>query len=263
MFYVVDGATLRKWFMVMLAAILVLWLFWQILIKVPVLQTENGVLVRGPIQGTMEVFRPFFRRAPKQKEKVPEAPQRIQEVPVDPPPLEPKGEVQEDGTEGIMQERAETGINVDEIDEYLPAAPVFSHDLQFALPASGGLLVAVEPLTKREAFAEFRWERERSRSRQLETMTGILSDGTSSDTQKASAQARIMEIMAGSELEGELEGLLMAQGLPDAVVIVGDKYATVMVDTVLTEEEAARIGDTVSNMTGVSLEEIKILDQRS
>ena len=69
--------------------------------------------------------------------------------------------------------------------------------------------------------------------------------------------------MAGSEVEMELEGLLMAQGLPDAVVVLSEGGAAVMVDTVLTEEEAARVGDTVSSMTGMSLEKIRIIDHRS
>ena len=55
----------------------------------------------------------------------------------------------------------------------------------------------------------------------------------------------------------------MAQGLPDAVVVLSESGVTVMVDTVLTEEEATRIGDTVSGMTGMSLEKIRIIDQRS
>ena len=118
-------------------------------------------------------------------------------------------------------------------------------------------------MSRREVFAQFRWDRDRSRSRQLEAMQEIISDANSSNEQRKSAQDRLVAIMSGSETEMELEGLLMAQGLPDAVVVLSETGATVMVDTVLTEEEAARIGDTVSDLTGMTVEKIRIIDQRS
>ena len=51
--------------------------------------------------------------------------------------------------------------------------------------------------------------------------------------------------------------------MPDAVVVLSETGATVMVDSILTEEEAARIGDTVSGVTGMSLEKIRIIDHHS
>ncbi len=132
-----------------------------------------------------------------------------------------------------------------------------------AVPTAGHLTVSVQPLSRRDSFSEFRWERDRSRSRQLEALQGIITDLSSSEEQRTAAQERLLEIMAGSEVEMELEGLLMAQGLPDAVVVLSEGGAAVMVDTVLTEEEAARVGDTVSSMTGMSLEKIRIIDHRS
>ncbi|NLK08357.1 MAG: SpoIIIAH-like family protein [Firmicutes bacterium] len=258
MFYVIDRSTLRKWFVGILLAGVVFWLFWQILIKTPVFRSghERMVLWRQ-VQSGLDRFKPSRARSlsmeidahgseTDEADTVPES-------------------VFEDHhmLESLGWESEEQVISWDDVDEYLPALPLYSEDLQLAIPTSGQLLVAVQPLTKGETFAEFRWERERSRSRQLETMQGIMVDGSSSEEQKASAQARVMDLMASSELESELEGLLMAQGLPDAVVVLGSAGTTVMVDTVLTEEEAARIGDTISDMIGVPLEQIKILDQRS
>ena len=149
------------------------------------------------------------------------------------------------------------------MDEYLPASPIYTEDFTLSIPATGSLVVAVEPLTKRDAFSEFRWERERSRSRQMETLQTIITDATTSEQQKEGAQSRLVDIMAGSEVEIQLEGLLMAQGMPDAVVVLSETGATVMVDSILTEEEAARIGDTVSGVTGMSLEKIRIIDHHS
>ncbi len=238
MFYVIDRSTLRKWLVGMLLTALVLWLGWHSLSRDSVFKSGGEGIV-------------FWRQStPSWQMNTPTA------------PVMTEGDV----PEAMLEVEAPTTwqkTEADVLDEYLPMQPIYGSDFQLAIPATGQLAVAVEPLTKREAFAEFRWGRDRSRSRQLEAMQQIMADATSSQQQRESAQTRLMDIMSGSEVETELEGLLMAQGLPDAVVVLGENGATVMVDTVLTEEEAARIGDTVSGMTGVTLEKIRIIDQRS
>lgn len=266
MFYVIDRSTLRKWFVGMLLAIVVVWLLWQTLTKDPVFKSGGeGMVLWRQIQSGANRFVPVVR---KPSTSVPAMAPTLEAVDAD-----ILGEaLTEDAPTALPmtwledeEESVSFGqiVSLDAVDEYLPMLPVYGSDAGLAIPAAGQLFVAVEPLAKGEAFAEFRWNRDRSRSRQLEAMQDIMTDATSSEEQKAKAQARLIDIMANSEIESELEGLLMAQGLPDAVVILGETGATVMVDTVLTEEEAARIGDTVSDMTGVTLEKIRIIDQRS
>lgn len=253
MFYVITRKTLRKGFLIILLVALVLWLAWNSFGRESVFRS-GGQLVLWPQRVTS-------RQATKPAQD---------QVKSD---LIPELEMIEDTDElelrtGMELESVavmgETMIAIgDLIDEYLPASPVYSEDFTLAIPTSGPLLVSVEPLGRRDTFSEFRWERDRSRSRQLETLQEIITDGTSSEQQREAAQGRLVAIMAGSEVEMELEGLLMAQGLPDAVVVLSETGATIMVDSILTEEEAARIGDTVSGMTGMSLEKIRIIDHRS
>ena len=258
MFYVIDRSTLRKWLVGMLLAIVVAWLLWQTLTRNPVFKSGGeGMVLWRQIQSRLDRRVPLAPR-PSIEESV-DADVLDEALAEDPPAPLPMSWLEDE------EEAATFGqvVTLDAVDEYLPILPIYNSDFQLAIPAAGQLLVAVEPLAKGEAFAEFRWNRDRSRSRQLEAMQDIMADTTSSEEQKASAQARLMDIMSSSEIENELEGLLMAQGLPDAVVVLGETGATVMVDTVLTEEEAARIGDTVNDMTGVTLEKIRIIDQRS
>ncbi|NMB44978.1 MAG: SpoIIIAH-like family protein [Firmicutes bacterium] len=249
MFYVITRKTLGKGFLVMLLLALVLWLAWNTFGKDSALNNGGGAVLWPRLV-------PSQKTAPLQEEQ-------------DPSPLgvasEQVGPISGPDTYSVASEVdvVPTTISVGNlIDEYLPASPIYSEDLTFAIAAAGPLAV-VEPLNRRDTFAEFRWERDRSRSRQLEVLQEIVTDGISSEQQKETAQGRLVAIMAGCEIEMELEGLLMAQGLPDAVVVLSETGATVMVDTVLTEEEAARIGDTISGMTGMSLEKIRIIDQRS
>lgn len=266
MFYVISGKTLWRGLLFILAAALILWLAWNSFdsgIGVP----SGGIVLWPkwlPGKGTSQPAEddkglPGIDKdyqgemvQPEGSTEEPAAPaERLQPDAPDDPGLAA-------GNDGLF-----TIIGDELVDEYLPANPVYGEDYTLAVPTAGHLTVSVQPLSRRDSFSEFRWERDRSRSRQLEALQGIITDLSSSEEQRTAAQERLLEIMAGSEVEMELEGLLMAQGLPDAVVVLSEGGAAVMVDTVLTEEEAARVGDTVSSMTGMSLEKIRIIDHRS
>ncbi|NLJ86746.1 MAG: SpoIIIAH-like family protein [Firmicutes bacterium] len=250
MFYVITRSTLRKVFLAMLLAILAVWFVWSNLVRDSIFKDRGYNIVNW--------------RDSSSNMDVPEAALYADDH--GEPVLQDPNELETVISQGIASygiiETALEGLQ-DPIDEYLPTKPIYSSDFTLAIPTTSPLTVLVEPVSRREVFAQFRWDRDRSRSRQLEAMQEIISDANSSNEQRKSAQDRLVAIMSGSETEMELEGLLMAQGLPDAVVVLSETGATVMVDTVLTEEEAARIGDTVSDLTGMTVEKIRIIDQRS
>ena len=254
MFYVITRKTLRRGFLIVLLIAFVLWLAWNSFGRDAVFKSGGQLVFWPQIVANRQVTKPAYEQG--EGDPITE--------------LEPMGHIGEVelrtewGPESAVIMLGETMIATgDLLDEYLPATPVYTEDLNLAIPATGPLTVSVESPSRRDTFSEFRWERDRSRSRQLETLQDIITDATSSEQQKEAAQGRLVAIMAGSEVEMELEGLLMAQGLPDAVVVLSETGATIMVDSILTEEEAARIGDTVSGMTGMSLEKIRIIDHRS
>ena len=266
MFYVISGRRLLKGLLVVLALACLLWLVWNNLDLSTSLPSRGIVLWPKWMTGK-QAGQPLenWTNPPGIDEGLQgEAgePNGSQEEPAEPV----EGLYLDSEPEPVLalgEEGQFTIVRDELIDEYLPVSPVYGEDFTLAVPTAGTLTVSVQPLSRRDSFSEFRWERDRSRSRQLETLQGIITDSSSSEEQRMAAQERLLSIMTGSEVEMELEGLLMAQGLPDAVVVLSDNGVTVMVDTVLTEEEAARIGDTVSGMTGMSPEKIRIIDHRS
>ena len=215
MFYVITRKTLGKGFLVMLLLALVLWLAWNTFGK-------DSALNNGGVQSLARLD--LAKRQPHQEEQS------------DPSPLgvasEQVGPISGPDTYSVASEVdvVPTTISVGNlIDEYLPASPIYSEDLTFAIAAAGPLAV-VEPLNRRDTFAEFRWERDRSRSRQLEVLQEIVTDGISSE-QQGNRPRQVGSHHGRMWIEMELEGLLMAQGLPDAVVVLSETGATIMVDT--------------------------------
>lgn len=258
MFYVITRKTLCNGLLVILLVTLVLWFAWNSFGRDSVFKSGGGIVLWPKVVPGGEIAGPREKLVPVEPEALePDLVERSGELDITADRYEP-------AASGVAEPPKESFVNIGELmDEYLPASPIYAEDFTLAIPTTGALVVAVEPLTRRDAFSEFRWERDRSRSRQLETLQTIIWDTTSSEQQKEAAQSRLVDIMAGSEVEMQLEGLLMAQGLPDAVVVLSQTGATVMVDSILTEEEAARIGDTVSGMTGMSPEKIRIIDHLS
>ncbi len=112
-------------------------------------------------------------------------------------------------------------------------------------------------------FSEYRMERARIRSRQLELLESIVYDKSLSEQRREAAQADLLELIALLGRETELENLLKAQGYIDAIAILAESAATIVVPVTLTKEEAERIGDLVKRMTGVRLDRITIVDDLS
>ncbi|NLM25670.1 MAG: SpoIIIAH-like family protein [Firmicutes bacterium] len=121
--------------------------------------------------------------------------------------------------------------------------------------------VSVAPVPTK--FAEYRIERERVRSRQLELFENIVSDASLSQERRQEAQNQLVELMSLMAMETEIENLLKANGYIDAVALVDSDSATVVVPVTLTKEEATRIGEIINRITKVRLERITIIDELS
>lgn len=120
-------------------------------------------------------------------------------------------------------------------------------------------IVTVRPVPTR--FSEYRLERERVRSRRIELLDSIASDTSINDERRTNAQRELMELMNYLGKEAEVENLLKAKGYLDAIAILEDNSVTVAVPVTLTREEASSIGDVVTRITGVSRENITIVDE--
>mgnify|MGYP001012221751 CR=1 FL=1 len=133
-----------------------------------------------------------------------------------------------------------------------------------AEPPGREQVVVVEPVTVRTVptkFAEYRLERERMRSRQLELLQNIAYDAHTPEERREEAQIQLQELIERMTRETELENLLKAQGDLDALVLLDRDAITVVVPVTLTRDEAARIGELVHRLTGLALERITIVDE--
>lgn len=125
-------------------------------------------------------------------------------------------------------------------------------------------VVVVEPVTVRTVptkFAEYRLERERMRSRQIELLQNIAYDAHTQEERREEAQIQLQLLIERITRETEIENLLKAKGYLDALVLLDQEAITVVVPVTLTRDEAARIGELVHRLTGLSMERITIVDE--
>ncbi|NMB17572.1 MAG: SpoIIIAH-like family protein [Firmicutes bacterium] len=120
-------------------------------------------------------------------------------------------------------------------------------------------VVEVAPL-RTDFFSEYRWERERSRSRQTSYLEEIFMDPTIQPARRAETEARLWHLTQLSHKETELENLIRAKGHRDAVVVLTADSANVVVDGQVDAVQAAQIGEVVNRMAGVTMERITIID---
>ncbi len=125
-------------------------------------------------------------------------------------------------------------------------------------------LVLVEPVTVRTVptkFSEYKLERERMRSRQVELLQNLAYDAHTEGQRKERAQIDLQAFIEKISRETEIENLLKAQGYLDALVLLDQEAITVVVPVSLVREEVARIGELVHRLTGIRLERITIVDE--
>lgn len=125
-------------------------------------------------------------------------------------------------------------------------------------------MVVVEPVTVRTVptkFAEYKLERERMRSRQIELLQNVAYDLHTQGERREEAQIQLQQLIDRITRETEIENLLKAKGYLDALVLLDTEAVTVVVPVTLTRDEAARIGELVQRLTGLGLEKITIVDE--
>lgn len=111
-------------------------------------------------------------------------------------------------------------------------------------------------------FAEYRLERSRARSKNVETLRQILADDESSEEARAAASMQLVDLSMKTEAEAEAETLIRARGYEDALVFVrGDACDVVVSGPELTRADAEQIGDIAARCLGVELAKITIVER--
>lgn len=108
-------------------------------------------------------------------------------------------------------------------------------------------------------IAEAKVTREQVRAQNKETLQGIIDNTNLSDTEKADAVAKMLEITTIAEQEMAVETLMASKGFADAVVSLTSDSADIVVRSEeLTDAARAQIEDIVTRKTEISPENIVI-----
>lgn len=112
---------------------------------------------------------------------------------------------------------------------------------------------------KQEFFVDCRLTRDRIRSQQMEVLREIAANTASSSETRDQAQQELMRLTERSTMEAELEKLVMALGFKDAVVLLQDTVANVIIQQgSLTDSEKDQIRDVVVRVTDLQADDVLI-----
>ncbi|AFV11844.1 stage III sporulation protein AH [Thermacetogenium phaeum DSM 12270] len=107
-------------------------------------------------------------------------------------------------------------------------------------------------LEKAEFFVDCRLARDRIRSQRIEVLKEIAANPTSDSENRSRAQQELMSIMDQAVKETELEQMVVAEGFKDAVVMIQEKSATVIVQgRSLTSADKEKIRDIVARVVSI------------
>lgn len=110
-----------------------------------------------------------------------------------------------------------------------------------------------------EFFVEYRLERDRTRSQQIDLYREIVNNQNSTEDTRKEAQRRLLAITQAIDTEMKLENLIKAENFKDAVVFVQDKSVTVIVETpVLTALDKNRLTELAVRVTGFTRDNVVV-----
>lgn len=110
-------------------------------------------------------------------------------------------------------------------------------------------------------FVELRLGRDRSRAWRIEFLKELLDRSQDTEVRK-SAEGELLALTRRGEAELEIESLVKARGYREAVALIGDRWANVVVETEsLAVGTARQIGEITSRVTGLPASAISILER--
>lgn len=109
-------------------------------------------------------------------------------------------------------------------------------------------------------FSEYRIERDRKRSEQVEILREIVNNNNSSTQMRQEAQQKLIKISESLEKESKIENALIAKGFKEAVAVIQlDSVMVIVSSNGLRQDEIARISDIVVKVTGCKTEDVVIV----
>lgn len=152
-------------------------------------------------------------------------------------------------SKGAAAGAADTGENTGKDGQVVP---------QGEDPGQGASAAAVRQAY--DFFEDYRLERDRARSQRTEILTEMIEDQNSDPEVRKRAQDELLKATGRIELELKAEYLIKAKDISDAVVMLSDGQADVVVKAEeLSQAQAAQIGDIVTRVCGVPVQKVTIL----
>lgn len=165
------------------------------------------------------------------------------------------------GEEGIRETGTEFGSYADQdIDpDQEPVVDVFAQTPRTVSELEEGVVVAVTPVPTK--FVEYRIEREKVRSQRLDLLERMLESPELDAEERRQLQLELISLLDNMAKETELENLLKVNGYIDAVVLIENDSATIVVPVTLTSTEVEAIGEMVRRITNIRFDRITIIDE--
>ena len=109
-------------------------------------------------------------------------------------------------------------------------------------------------------FSEYRLERERTRSEQVERLNEVINNPNSSEDIRLKAQEELLWFTNNMGKEIKIENALLAKGFTDAISVIEKESVMVVVPSEgLRDDEIARIADIVTMISGCKMEDVVIV----
>lgn len=108
-------------------------------------------------------------------------------------------------------------------------------------------------------FRDFRFERESTRTKEIDQIKSVVGSAKEGSKDLADAQKKLLEVTNTMEKELAVEQLIKAKGFKDAVLLInGTSYNVIIAKKDLSKEEVAIITEIVKRETGSEINYIKI-----
>lgn len=111
-------------------------------------------------------------------------------------------------------------------------------------------------------LSSIRLRRDQARSQERDVLERLRTQSATDGTASPEAEQALVEFAQRERKEAEAESLLAARGFKDGLVFLYPANAVVMVGTDLDPVKAARVADTVSQVTGLPPENVSIMEVR-
>lgn len=115
-------------------------------------------------------------------------------------------------------------------------------------------------LDSKQFFAQFRMERDRVRSQQVDLLREMVNTTTTAAESRAEAQKRLLELTQQMESEMKLENLMVAQGYTEAAAFIQSEGVTVVLfSSPLSLQQKKAISGLASRLIGCTDEQVSII----